>query len=79
MNEEKIKKYLSVSEASELCGICPKTLRKYCDQEKIDHYKTICGNRKINRLSLLKMCNIIPNTKEISKIQIKNANSPIIK
>jgi len=69
MNDEKSKDYLSVGEASKLCGICPKTIRKLCDQEKIEYYKTLSGHRKISRLSISKMCGIISPIEEISKVQ----------
>lgn len=64
MNE---KEYLSIGEASKLCGICPKTLRKITDENKVDFYRTPSGNRKISRHSLSELCNIIPIDNKISK------------
>jgi predicted site-specific integrase-resolvase len=62
-----VKEYLSVGEASKLCGICPKTLRKITDENKVDFYRTPSGNRKISRLSLSKLCNIIYVDNKVSK------------
>ena len=64
MNE---KDYISVSAASKLCGICPKTIRKLTDENKIDFYRTSSGHRKISRLSISKMCNIVHGDKKVPK------------
>ena len=61
------KEFISVGKASKLCGICPKTLRKIVDENKIDFYKTASGHRKINRLSLSKMCNLVYDDFKVSK------------
>lgn len=61
------KEFISVGKASKLCGICPKTLRKIVDENKVEFYWTASGHRKINRLSLQKMCGIISDDNKVSK------------
>jgi predicted site-specific integrase-resolvase len=65
-NEEE-KRYISVGEASKLCGICPQTLRIRIDEGKIDSYRTESGQRKVNKLSILEMCHPRTLVKEIVK------------
>lgn len=51
------KEFISIKEASILTGIQPQTLRKLGDQQKIKCYKTISGQRKFHKASLVAMCN----------------------
>jgi putative resolvase len=53
-----INEFIPIREASKLTGICPQTLRKLSDENKIASYKTLSGQRKFERKGLEKMCNI---------------------
>ena len=50
-------KYIPIREASKISGICAQTLRKLCDDNKIKHYKTFSGQRKIDINDLTNMFN----------------------
>lgn len=50
------KEFISIKEASILTGIQAQTLRKLGDQQKIQCYKTISGQRKFHKASLEAMC-----------------------
>jgi putative resolvase len=50
--------YIPIREASKMTGICPQTLRKMSDQNKVVSYRTTSGQRRFNRSDLEKMCNI---------------------
>ncbi len=69
MNEEK---FISVGKASKLCGICPKTLRKIVDENKIEFYRTASGHRKISRQSLSQMCNLVYDDCKVSEDEKNN-------
>jgi len=64
MNEQKTK-FISIREAIEISGIGAQTIRKLCDNNKIICYKTLSGQRKINKSSLEQMCNNVPNNDKI--------------
>jgi len=66
MNEQK-SKFISIREAIEISGIGAQTIRKLCDNNKIICYKTLSGQRKINKSSLEQMCNNVPNNDKIIK------------
>jgi predicted site-specific integrase-resolvase len=67
MNDNKDTKFISIREAIIISGIGAQTLRKLCDNEKIICYKTLSGQRKINKFSLEQMCNNVPtNVKTLS-------------
>jgi len=68
MNEE-TKNYISVKRASELCGLSPQTLRKLADENKIEYYKTLSGQRRFNQSYIQKMCHNELVNKEIPKIE----------
>lgn len=48
--------YISIREASKLTGICPQTLRKLSDQNKLKAYKTLSGQRKFEKQYLEEFC-----------------------
>ncbi len=50
-------KYLPIRDAVKLTGLCAQTLRKLCDEKKLDFYKTESGQRKFSKTSLEKLCN----------------------
>jgi len=64
MNEQKTK-FISIREAIKISGIGAQTIRKLCDNNKIICYKTLSGQRKINKSSLEQMCNNVPNNDKI--------------
>lgn len=58
MNNEKNKKetqYVSIRIASQITGIHPQTLRKLCDDNKIQYYRTPSKQRKFNKSYLEEM------------------------
>ena len=57
MNGDK-QEYISVKRASELCGLCPQTLRSLAEKNKIDHFKTAAGHRRFNKSAIEKMRNV---------------------
>lgn len=63
--------FVKVGEASGLTGLCPQTLRKLADENKIRSYRTFSEQRMFNKDDLLKMCNVISASKEASKVQNK--------
>lgn len=50
------KEFISIKEASILTGIQAQTLRKLGDQQKIQCYRTVSGQRKFHKASLEAMC-----------------------
>lgn len=70
MNEEA--KYISIRRASEICGLCPQTLRSLAAEDKIEHYKTPSGQRRFNRIAVEKMCNV--NYVDGKPFEIKREN-----
>jgi len=48
--------YIPIREAVLLTGMCAQTLRKLCDEKKIDFYKTESGQRKFSKKSLENLC-----------------------
>ena len=48
--------FISIGEASRLTGICQQTLRKLSDQQRINSYKTMSGQRKFDRRDLENIC-----------------------
>lgn len=66
------KKFISVSRASILTGICPQTLRLLSDQAKIPSFRTPSGQRKFNLESIQKMCHLDDPVQEISQSEKKN-------
>lgn len=50
-------KYISLKEAVKITGIGEQTIRKLVDQNKINGYRTLSGQRKIDKGCLEKMCN----------------------
>jgi len=57
--------FISIREATTISGIGAQTIRKLCDNNKIICYKTLSGQRKINKSSLEQMCNNVPNNDKI--------------
>ena len=47
------KKYLSVSEAAELLGVTPITIRAYCDAGKLNYFRTPGNQRRIPKEGVL--------------------------
>ena len=66
------KNYISIGEASKLCGLCPQTLRKMADQHSISCYKTPSGQRRFDKASLEKMCSDVFHDSQIDEVQKKN-------
>ena len=66
MNVQK-NSFISIREATTISGIGAQTIRKLCDNNKIICYKTLSGQRKINKSSLEQMCNNVPNNDKIIK------------
>ena len=64
MNVQK-NSFISIREATTISGIGSQTIRKLCDNNKIICYKTLSGQRKINKFSLEQMCNNVPNNDKI--------------
>lgn len=64
MNVQK-NSFISIREATTISGIGAQTIRKLCDNNKIICYKTLSGQRKINKSSLEQMCNNVPNNDKI--------------
>ena len=54
-NEAQVE-YISIREASSISGIGKQTLRALVDQNKIKSYRTLSGQRKIDKFDILKMC-----------------------
>jgi len=55
--------YIPIREAVLLTGMCAQTLRKLCDEKKVDFYKTESGQRKFSKKSLENLCrNTVPNS-----------------
>lgn len=54
MSEET--QYISIRNASKLSGLCPQTLRKLSDQNKIKSYKTFSGQRRFDKKNLEEFC-----------------------
>jgi len=71
MNEQK-DTFIPIRKAVEFTGLCPGTLRKLADENKIKTYKISCGQRKFSKLSLEKMCSSIIIDKKINDIEKKN-------
>jgi hypothetical protein len=44
--------YIPIREAVSLTGMCAQTLRKLCDNNEIEYFKTLSGQRKISKKSL---------------------------
>lgn len=44
--------YIPIREAVNLTGMCAQTLRKLCDNNEIEYFKTLSGQRKISKKSL---------------------------
>lgn len=44
--------YIPIREAVNLTGMCAQTLRKLCDNNEIQYFKTTSGQRKISKKSL---------------------------
>jgi predicted site-specific integrase-resolvase len=55
-NSNKDPEFVSIREACRITGISPQTLRKLCDQQKIQCYKTFSDQRKFHRKSLENLC-----------------------
>jgi putative resolvase len=51
------KNFVAIKEAVKISGIGAQTLRKLCDDKKIQCYKTLSGQRKINKACLERLCN----------------------
>ena len=51
--------FISIRCASKFTGLCPQTLRKFADENKIRTYKTISGQRKFDKRHLQEMCNTL--------------------
>ena len=64
--------YISIREAEIFTGIKAQTLRKLADKNTLCCYKTISGQRKFDKSSLEKMCNIIPNSIKYDKTKKQN-------
>lgn len=46
------REFISISQASQLTGLHPQTLRKYADADQIKYFKTPAGQRRFHRKSL---------------------------
>lgn len=70
-NEKKEKTFISVGIASSLSGLDIQTIRKLVDSSQIDGFKTPSGQRRINKISLQKLCytNIYDEKQQISQKQ----------
>jgi len=55
MSDSTINEHVSIREASLLTGMCAQTLRKLGDKQKIKCYKTLSGQRKFDKTSLIEM------------------------
>ena len=66
------KEHISIREASRLTGICPQTLRKLADENKIKCYKTLSGQRKFDKNCLEAMCCSISSDQQISTGEKQN-------
>lgn len=73
-NKEEIesKDFVTIREACSLSGLCPQTIRKLTDSHQVDCYRTPSGQRRIDKSSLLSMCNPIHDFKTIQKTTIYN-------
>lgn len=65
-------KYISLKEAVKITGIGEQTIRKLVDQNKIDGYRTLSGQRKFNKECLEKMCNVVSSCKEQQNNTLQN-------
>lgn len=65
-------KFVSIREASKLCGLCPQTLRKMADQHTISCYKTPAGQRRFNKADLEKMCSSVHYDNKVEEVQMQN-------
>jgi predicted site-specific integrase-resolvase len=63
MNAEK--KFITVQEASLFSGLSKQTIRKMVDLSQINSYKTLSGQRRIDKYSLQTMCNFDISNKSI--------------
>lgn len=66
------KTFISIREASQICGIKPQTLRKMADNNQISCYRTPSGQRKFDLDSLEKLCTTISSSDQISTTTKKN-------
>lgn len=60
------KTFISIREASQICGIKPQTLRKMADNNQISCYRTPSGQRKFDLASLEKM---FSSTNPVTQVQ----------
>jgi len=66
-------RYIPIRQAVKITGICAQTLRKLCDENVINCYKTASGQRKfdINSLNNMINSNSINNNIQNNNIPIK--------
>ena len=43
------REFISISQASQLTGLHPQTLRKYADADQIKYFKTPAGQRRFHK------------------------------
>ncbi|KAF6001474.1 hypothetical protein CCYA_CCYA13G3556 [Cyanidiococcus yangmingshanensis] len=46
---------ITVARAAEIFAVCPKTIRRWCDAGKLEHFRTPGGHRRIRTSSVLEI------------------------
>lgn len=67
--------WISIKKASEISGLDPQTLRKFADNGTIESYRTPSQQRKFNKESIMKMCNL--NNDNSHKLNYIYAHTPL--
>jgi hypothetical protein len=65
--------YIPIREAVNLTGMCAQTLRKLCDNNEIEYFKTLSGQRKISKKSLEELTRSNENNINLTSRATKNA------
>ncbi len=60
MNEHATEKWLTLSQASDLLGVHPATLRQWSDEGKLELFRTPGGHRRFARAAIERLLRIMP-------------------
>lgn len=72
MKNEKEKNFITIRETSKITGLESQTIRKLFDNQKIAGYKTPSGQRRIDKQSVQRMCNIVSDGENKYQFQRNN-------
>jgi predicted site-specific integrase-resolvase len=70
--KDKIKKFISIGEASDISGLDPQTIRKFIDAKEITGFKTPSGHRRVCRESLQQMLSDGMDDESLKSCERKN-------